>query len=114
MAGELQGVVQVVKDQRKIIDALDAEVVALKERIASLEDAVIEKFGAHGLLVTQYSDPQLSSGERRQAAQAAIAYERSKAPIITASVTGSSVISLWERVKPKAIDITPSGPDSAA
>ena len=76
MAGELQIAMQVVRDQRAVIDQLEAEASALKERLVALESAIVEKFGAHGVLICQYSDPTRPDAERRKAAQAAIAYEK--------------------------------------
>jgi hypothetical protein len=57
MAGELQIALQVVRDQRKVIDEQDAEIAALKAKLGALEGAIVEKFGAHGVLICQYSDP---------------------------------------------------------
>lgn len=65
-------------DQRAVIDMRDAEIAKLKDRIQALEAAVVEKFGAHGVLVCQYSDPRLSAEDRRKADTAAIAFEKAK------------------------------------
>jgi hypothetical protein len=64
MAGELQIALQVVRDQRKVIDEQDAEIAALKAKLGTLEGAIVKKFGAHGVLICQYSDPN-----RRRTAQ---------------------------------------------
>jgi hypothetical protein len=118
MAGELQIAMQVVKDQRAAINALEAELAALKEKLVALEGAVVEKFGAHGVLICQYSDPTRPDPERRKAAQAAIAYER---PRVSAPQT-HEVVHLFdvlerrrlEHQTPPLVEVTASDSDPAA
>jgi hypothetical protein len=86
---DLQEAVEVIKRQRAVIDTREAElakqdtlIVQLKGQIAELEKALCEQFGAHGVLIKQYCDPKLSDSARRQAAAAAIAYEKAKVPSV--------------------------------
>jgi hypothetical protein len=44
-------------------------IAALKAKLGALESAIVEKFGAHGVLIIQYSDLNRSNSERRKAAQ---------------------------------------------
>jgi len=110
---------QVVKDQRKAIDTLEAEIAALKEKLVALEGAVVEKFGAHGVLICQYSDPTRSADERRKAAQAAIAYERPR----VGGGPDTQVFNLFAVLEerrlnakrtPPLVEVKPSGSDPAA
>jgi hypothetical protein len=75
---QLSRAVEIVRQQTDMIRNLQAEVGQQKAHIADLEGAVVEKFGAHGVLVCQYSDPRLSHEDRRKAATAAIAFEKAK------------------------------------
>jgi len=75
---QLARAVEIVRQQTVRISELEAEVSGHKAHIADLEKALVKEFGAHGLLICQYSDPKLSDVARRQAAAAAIAYEKAK------------------------------------
>jgi hypothetical protein len=68
---QLARAVEIVRQQMARISELEAQV-------ADLEKALCEQFGAHGVLVTQYCNPKLSDTARRQAAAAAIGYEKAK------------------------------------
>jgi hypothetical protein len=82
---DLDLAMKVLADQRAVIDMRDAtiakldnQIAQLKVQVADLEKAICEQFGAHGVLVTQYCNPKLSDVARRQAAAAAIGYEKAK------------------------------------
>jgi hypothetical protein len=82
---DLDLAMKVLADQRAVIDMrdatiakLDTQIAQLKVQVADLEKALCEQFGAHGVLVTQYCNPKLSDTARRQAAAAAIGYEKAK------------------------------------
>lgn len=117
MAGELQIALQVIRDQRKVIDEQDAEIAALKVKLSALEGAIIEKFGAHGVLICQYSDPTKPDAERRKAATAAISYER---PRITTPQESHVILfdaleaaRLARLAKRQVVDLTPSSDPAA-
>jgi hypothetical protein len=121
MAGELQIALQVVRDQRKVIDEQDAQIAALKAKLGALEGAIVEKFGAHGVLICQYSDPNRPDAERRKAAQAAIAYEKPR----VGGLQEHAVYHLFDhletarlakrqaKVLPQIVDVTPSSDPAA-
>ena len=71
MSPELRMAMKVVADQRAAIDKLEAELEALKK-------AVVEEYGAHGVLIIAYSNPNSPERDRVKAATAAIPYEKAK------------------------------------
>ena len=118
MAGELQIALQVVRDQRKVIDEQDAQIAALKAKLGALESAIVEKFGAHGVLIIQYSDPNRDDAERRKAAQAAIPYEKPRVGGLQEHAVyrlfdhleAASLAKRQAKALPQVIDVTPSDP----
>jgi hypothetical protein len=103
MESDLDLAMKVVADQRAVIDMrdakiskLDAQIAQLKVQVADLEKALCEQFGAHGVLVTQYCNPKLSDTARRQAAAAAIGYEKAK---LTAPQQHSHVFALYQHLE---------------
>jgi hypothetical protein len=85
MESDLDRALKILVDQRAVIDMrdatiakLDSQIAQLKVQVVDLEKALCEQFGAHGVLITQYCNPKLSDTARRQAAAAAIGYEKAK------------------------------------
>ena len=100
---DLDLAMKVLADQRAVIDMrdatiakLDTQIAQLKVQVADLEKALCEQFGAHGVLVTQYCNPKLSDTARRQAAAAAIGYEKAK---LTAPQQHSHVFALYQHLE---------------
>jgi hypothetical protein len=100
---DLREAVEVIKKQRAVINAheaeltrLDTQIAQLKAQIQDLEKALCEQFGAHGVLITQYCNPKLSDTARRQAAAAAIAYEKAK---VQAPMEHSHTFRLYEHME---------------
>jgi cell division protein FtsB len=75
---QLTRAVEIVRQQTEAITHLRAENAQLKAHVADLEKAIVDQFGAHGVLICQYNDPKLSPDDRRKAATAAIAFEKAK------------------------------------
>jgi hypothetical protein len=107
---------KVIADQRKVIDGLEADAGKLREKLASLEAAIVKEYGAHGVLICQYSDPSLPDAERRKAAQAAIAYEKARVSlpqehqhfILFDKLEAARLARRQAKALPPVVDVTPS------
>jgi hypothetical protein len=115
---QLARAVEVVRQQMTEITRLRAEVAEQKEHIIELEKALVEQFGAHGILICQYTNPKLSAQDRRKASLGAIPYEKAR---LTAPQEHSHAFHLFAHLEAarlakrqgKVIDAKPIDPPAA-
>jgi hypothetical protein len=106
----------VVIEQTKALKERDAELDKRDEQIAKLQKALREQFGAHGELICQYTDPNLTVEQRHRAAHSAAPYEKPK--LGGAQFQQTNVTMLFDRLEARRLTKGPPviehRPDPAA
>jgi hypothetical protein len=112
---DLQTALEVIRSQRAAIEILETREAQHLEHIAALEKGLVDKFGAHGLLITQYSNPNFDPDMRRKAAIGAEAYEKpdkANGPrtanfYLYGHLEAARLAKRQKAVEAKTIDVTP-------